>query len=825
MPHPAQILFYTDMLHILKFGGSSVAYPERIKNSVEIIRKRMPGRQIAVVVSALGGVTDELIALMDMARKGDSTWPARFENLHNRHQHTIENLARGEAGKTLWVEVEALLNDLKSLYRGLSETRTLSLATRDEILSFGERLSCRIFAAAMNEAGIPAQAYESQHLVRTNDRFGEADVDYVETRRLVSEKIDLSNGVIPVITGFIGSTADGRITTLGRSGSDFSAGLMGQAMDADLVEIWSDVNGVLTADPNIASTAVTIPRLHYAEIAEMAHFGTKVLHPRTVLPLEEVDIPIGIYNTFQPEHPGTLITREYSQTDGTLKSVSLKKDILLIGIKSRGLDRIQNLLTRAMSALLGADVPVLFNSAASAEFGITFAIDDTRMDDAMAVLQQTFEKEYRTGLIDEPTVLDEVCMVTVIGDRLVHDLGLSGAVLSVLGENQIAPLATAKGVGNRHFSMILDRDHAFTAVRLLNDHFCVHHQRVRLFIAGASGNIGRELMQQITEATGDEYDLSVIGVCDKRTMFWNPAGIEPLLAADLLEKGTLTDWGVISNRLITDFPYRSIFVDCTGAAEVAPYYSKLLKAGIHIATLSKRANTIEQSYFDELMSHTRDKKTHYLFETTAGAGLPVFQTIKDLLRSGDEITRITGVLSGTLTFLFDALLDGEPFGKTIRWAREMGYAEPDPRDDLSGKDAAWKLLGIARALGWRIEMEQMQIEDLIPNALKDVPRAEFFERVSEFDQYWKDFVRDRCQPGHVLRYVGTLQNDTIRLQVKSVPRISTIGAISGIDNQIAIYTRRYNKSPLIVQGPCAGREVTAAGLLADIQKIAIRIVR
>ena len=814
------------MLHILKFGGSSVAYPERIQNSVEIVRGRLKEVNVAVVVSALGGVTDELLAIMDKAYGQDHSWKARFDSLTQRHHQTVDKLTQGEANTLLRSEINLLLGELKSTYETIASSRTLTPKVKDLVVSFGERMSSRIFAAALNAGGIKAKAFESQHFVRTNNRFGDADVDYETTRELVNQAIGPVADTVPVITGFLGSTIENEITTLGRSGSDFTAGLMGQAMDANLVEIWTDVNGVLTADPNIAATAVTIPRLHYAEIAEMAHFGTKVLHPRTVLPLEEVAIPIGIYNSFEPDHPGTLITHEYSQTNGTLKSVSLKKDVVLIGLKSKGLDRIDHLLTRTMRAFLDAEITVLFNSAASAEFGITFALNDWQAEKALSILTKTFEKEYRLGLIDEPRVLDEVNMVTVIGDRLVNDLGLSGAVLSVLGENQIAPLASAKGVGNRHFSMMLPRSQSLTAVRLLNDHFCVHAQRVRLFVAGATGIIGSELLKQLTEAVSEEYDLSVIGVCDKRSMYWNAAGIQPLKANErLLDEGDRTDWGLIVNRLITDYPYRSVFVDCTGAAEVATFYTKLLKAGIHIATLSKRANTTSQSYFDELMHYTEGKRTHYLYETTAGAGLPVFQTLKDLLRSGDTIHKITGVLSGTLTYLFDALLDGEPFGKTIKRAREMGYAEPDPRDDLSGKDAAWKLLGIARSIGMRVELNDINVEDLVPASLRDVPLEEFFARASEFDEDWKQLVRDRCEPGHILRYVGTLEEGKITLEVKSVPRTSPMGALGGIDNQISVYTKRYSRSPLTIQGPGAGKEVTAAGLLADIQKIAIRIVR
>jgi bifunctional aspartokinase / homoserine dehydrogenase 1 len=813
------------MLHVLKFGGSSVSNAERIKNSVEIVRRRLAETKVAVVVSALGGVTDELIAIMDKSCAKDLDWVSRFGNLKIRHFNTIDSLLGGDKNEELKSQFDELFGSLFAIYEGIAVDGYVKAKKRDYVLSFGERLSCRIFAAALESRGIKAKAYESQHFVRTNNRFGDADVDYETTKKLVNKLLNPMNGTVPVITGFIGSTTQNEITTLGRSGSDFTAGLMGEALGAQFVEIWTDVNGVLTADPNITSTAVTIPRLHYSEIAEMAHFGTKVLHPRTVLPLEELNIPIGIYNSFDPFAEGTLITKEYSKTDGTLKSVSLRKDILLVGLKSKGLDRIQNLLPRAMSALLNASITVLYNSAASAEFGITFAIEQSQVSDTIKTMKQTFAAEYAVGLIDEPLILDNVSMVTVIGDRLVNDLGLSGAVLSVLGENKIAPLSATKGVANRHFSMILKNEQAYTAVRLINDHFCVHAQRVRIFLAG-NGTISKALLNLLNDTSSEEYDLSVIGVCNSNVTAWDAAGIKPDYVSETLSGAdTITDWSDIVDKLVNDFAYRTIFVDATGSAEVARFYAKLLKAGIHIATPSKRANTFEQDYFDELMHYTLNKQTHYLFETTAGAGLPIFQTIKDLIRSGDKIEKITGVLSGTMTYLFDELHQGKPFGEIIKKAKELGYSEPDPRDDLSGEDVARKFLSLARASGYRIERDQVEIEDLTPSEFKNTSLDQFINKIHEYDTYWADKISAAEQRNEVLRYTGNFENGRIKVGIESVPVASPLSSLVGTNNQIAIYTKRYKTSPIVIQGPGAGGEVTAAGLLADIQKIAIRIVR
>lgn len=811
-------------LHVLKFGGSSVATPERIRNSVAIVRMRMHEVNVAVVVSALGGVTDELIAIMDKACGNDAQWSARFDHLKKRHADSAQALTSGAATSDLLRDLDELFTEFLGLLHPIRGAGRISAKQRDHVLSFGERLSCRIFAAALREAGVAAKSYESHHFVRTNNRFGDADVDNAITNDLVRKRLGSVNGAVPVITGFIGATAENEITTLGRSGSDYTAGLMGEALGADVVEIWTDVNGVLTADPNIASTAVTIPRLQYAEIAEMAHFGTKVLHPRTVLPLEELNIPILIKNSFEPDHEGTLITHEYSHTNGMLKSVSLKKDIVLFGLKSKGLDRIHSLLPRALHALEDAGVPILFCTAASAEFGISFAIPAHVEQTAREVVYEAFDAEYRKGLIDEPIALDQVSLVTVIGDRLIHDLGLSGAVLSVLGENNIAPLAVAKGVANRHLSLVLKNEQARTAVVLLNDHFCVHAERVRLFVAG-TGTIGAELLHQLADVTNEEYDLSVIGACDGQRMIWNAAGFDPNTVEHLMLEGAVTDWDFIITKLTGDYAYRTIFVDATGNAEVARLYPNLFKAGIHIVTPSKRANTFEQAYFDTLMAYTQGKPTHYLFEATVGAGLPVIQTVKDLIRSGDAIESITGVLSGTMTYLFDQLQQGRAFGDTIRRARQLGYAEPDPRDDLSGEDVARKFITLARASGIRLERSDVMVENLIPAELQAVSAEEFLSGADAFDDIWKDRMDAALARQMTLRYVGKLAEGKIRIGVEAVPLNSPLASLKGTDNLIAFMTRRYNASPMIIQGPGAGKDVTAAGVLADIQKIAIRLVR
>ena len=811
------------MLRVIKFGGSSLYDVNRIRNAVAIVNEQRKDAEVAVVVSALGGVTDELLSLMGKAIHSNNEWQERFRLLRKRHESTLEALH--VSGIEEQVErITLLLDQLEKELADLKNYGELTDRLSDRIVSYGERLSSQVFAAALIASGTESRAYETNTLIRTNNRFGDADVDTVTTLNLIRDALHPVNGMVPVITGFIGSTSDNEITTLGRSGSDYTASLVGDALDAQEVQIWTDVNGVLTADPDIVPTAITIPQLHYSEIAEMSHFGAKVLHPRTVLPLQARNIPIHIKNTLNPQANGTIITQDYQETSGRLRSVSVKKNIMAIALRSRGLDRIHEMSYRTLRALDKHDISVLFHAAASSDYGITVVVHAHQAEMARSALLDEFETEYGTGLIDTPHILDKVSMVTVIGEKLERDLGISGAVLSVLGENGIAPLGMAKGLANRHLSLLLYNQVAEMAVRLLNDHFCIHPHRVRLFVAGM-GAIGGKLLEILGDLDDPKVDLSIIGACNSDKMAWNPLGIATDRVNERVSEGQPTDWSFIVDHLIKEYPYRTIFVDATGNGEVARKYPKLLEYGIHVVTPSKRANSFEQEFFDRLLGFSVNKNTHYLYETTVGAGLPVIQTIKDLMRSGDEIISISGVVSGTMTYIFGKLEEGVPFDEVVRSAKQSGISEPDPRDDLSGEDVARKFIILARTIGSRLEREDLVVEDLIPEHLKSISQEEFFERLHEENDKWKQKVEEARQRDEVLRYTGHLENGQVKVGIASVPKASALGTLSDTNNLISIRTRRYNENPLIIQGPGAGKEVTAAGVLADIQKISRRLLK
>lgn len=805
-------------LHILKFGGTSLFDAKKILRAASIVKERNKLYNVAVVVSALGGITDELIDLAEKAGRNDRSWQSQFDLMKQRHIEIIQTFYNGKSKPAELSQLNNLLDDLGRHLKAAEKAAKITPAQRDMILSYGERASGAIFASALRMAGITARLCESQDIVRTNGNFGEADVDSEATVKLINEALGGVNGHIPVVTGFIGSTSEKQITTLGRSGSDYTAGLLGEALRAERVEIWTDVNGVLTADPDIAPTAVTIPHLHYSEIAEMAHFGTNVLHPRTVLPLELLNIPIYIKNSFFPEYDGTLISNEFPDTNTRLRSVSVRKDIVLAGIRSKGLDRIEKLSPRVLHTLAEANIPILFNASASSDYGISLVINASQKEKAEQAIMQSFQKELALGLLDKPDFHTDVNMVTVIGESLKKDTGLSGAVLSVLGENNIAPLSIARGVANRHLSLLVRRDQTHMAARLINDHFCIHARRLRLFVAG-TGTIGKEFIRQTGKLKDQSIDLSIIGACNSKKTIWNPAGLTEKNFNTLEETGIPTNWEIIAGHLIGEYPYRTVFVDATGSSEAAKFYDRLLEAGIHIATPSKRAITFEQSYFDKLLRFANSNQTQFFFETAVGAGLPVLQTLRDLLASGDKIMKISGVVSGTMTYLFGQLEQGKSFGQAVRNAKELGYSEPDPRDDLSGEDVARKFMILARASGFRVEREDVAVENLTPPELAGSTTESFLKRISDYDEEWKLKVDQASQNGNVLRYVGEMNEGNINIKTQAVPRESPLGSLKGTDNQIIIHTLHYKESPIIVQGPGAGKEVTAAGLLSDVQKI------
>lgn len=796
----------TPQKHIIKFGGSSLKTPALIDQSAEIVIERMQTARPYVVVSAVGGVTDALIDLADNFAGDIEAASKKIENLEIQHQQLFDeliSLAHPQRGN-----LQDLFGELRNTVKDSSFREQNPQVWRDRILSIGERASAIIFAAVLSNKKLPAEPYEAQHFIKTDSTYGRAQVEPELTRRLVREFLDKSE-TIPVITGFIGSDSAEQITTLGRSGSDYSASLIAEALDADHLEIWTDVNGVLTADPKWVPTAEPIEQLSFADIAELSAHGAKVIHPQTIKPIRDKKTTLLVKNTYNPTHPGTLITSGYN-SNGTLKTITLAGPFVKLQIEERYAYELLSKLNEWQEA----------NSASDA---VGFQ-RPSGFEPARFLLRQSFFQKISEPLAkwaaEHDTVLDlkdDLYKVKKFSNDF-QDGALTGRIWNLFQVNDLQPLNADRNSDERFISFLFEKDEALRAARLMNDYLQGDQTVVDLFVAG-TGAVGQTLLEQLKKIEPKGIRFRLLGVCNSRNALWDDHGLHFDSGLDWL-KSEDTDWDELKDKLTQPFRHNLIFVDATGSEEVARLYPELFSNGIHVVTPSKLANTFEQSFFDELQSLLSKHNTSFRYETTVGAGLPVISTLHDLQAGGDQINEISGVVSGTMTYLFNQLENGTAFSTAIVDAREKGYAEPDPRDDLSGEDVARKFLTLARTLGLTIERDELEVESLIPEELQDVDREIFLEKLSDYDSSWKRRIRTAQKRNETLRYTGQLKDGKINIGIKSVPKDSPLGQLKGTDNLIQIYSRLYNETPLIIQGAGAGKEVTAAGVLSDILETA-----
>mgnify|MGYP000161422864 FL=1 len=798
--------------HILKFGGSSLQNSSLIQQSVQIVRERMQKADPIVVVSAIGGVTDTLIELSDHCHKNNHVSYRILNELETQHQRIFDELA--SPGHPKRGDLQDLFVELRMTLENKDSRDTNFNAWKDHILSIGERASALIFAAALTEHNIDSVSYEASHFIKTDSTFGKARVHRDATRKLIQKFLQQSKAV-PVITGFIGSNDQQQITTLGRSGSDYSAGLIADALDADHLEIWTDVDGVLTADPQWVPDAESIEQLSFSDIAELSSHGARVIHPKTIQPIQNKKTTVLVKNSHNPQHPGTLITSDFN-TNGSLKTITITGPFVRLQIDQKhGHDLFLQL--HKWSADNTDSKPIEFTQK-------------TEFEAARFLLEKSFFNEIKeqlsTWAANQSTLFnldDNLYKLKKFSNEFSKDDKLSAQIISLLSENNIRPLHTEQNYDERFISFLLPEDDTRKAAHLINNNISKTNPTVDLFVAG-TGAVGQTLLDHLSELETTGFQFRIIGTCNSRKMLWNTDGIN--LDTELNWNETKqTKWDVLLDKLKKNKHRNLIFVDATGSEEVARLYPKLFANGIHVVTPSKLANTFEQSFFDELKKLTKKHNNSFRYETTVGAGLPVISTINDLQSTGNQISEISGVVSGTMTYLFNQLEQGVPFSKAIIDAREKGYAEPDPRDDLSGEDVARKFLTLARTLGITIEREELQVESLIPEKLKNVDDNIFLEKLSEYDSKWKQHIQKAKNRNETLRYTGKLKDGNITIGIESVPKDSPLGQLKGTDNLIQIYSDFYNHTPLVIQGPGAGKEVTASGVLNDIIKTANRLTQ
>jgi len=815
-----------DKWTVHKFGGSSVADASCFRRVADIVEASRDPRE-AVVLSACRGVTDGLLGLVKLAERPEGDFATALDALHQRHVALAGELVSREAQATYRAEIDRDVLDIAGMLQTVRLIRSAPDSVRDVIAGYGEIWSTRLFAPFLRERGrAPGEVrwIDARQVVVVDwGPLGPA-VQWSESeeklRALVSD--DFVGRLI--ITGFIASTRAGIQTTLGRNGSDFSGSIFGALLHACEIHIWTDVDGVLSADPRLVPDAQVIDQLSYNEAMELAYFGAKVIHPQTMEPAVARDIPIYIRNTFAPAKRGTLICAKPTSAL-KVKGITTIDPVALVNLEGAGMIGVPGTAHRLFGALRDAGISVILISQGSSEHSICFAIPEAQSVRAEEVVRRAFDTELRDGQIQSVDVGLGLSILAVVGDGMAGAHGIAAQVFASLGRAAVNVRAIAQGASERNISVVVDGKSAAKALRAVHAGFYLSPNTLSIGLIGP-GTVGRVLLEQIAGQVDRlrslNVDLRVRAIATSKRMLLEATEIDLLQwPAALAARGVPLDLEKFAQHVQSDYIPHTVIIDCTASAAVADHYRDWLAGGIHVVTPNKKANSGPLPYYRAIQDAARAAGSHYLYEATVGAGLPVIQTLQDLRETGDEITSIEGIFSGTLAYLFNVFDGSEPFSSIVRTAKQKGYTEPDPRDDLSGVDVARKLIILAREMGLVLELADVKIEGLVPDAVQNCGIEEFMDRLPEFDAAMTAALASARGAGQVLRYVGRI--DALGKATVGLTRLDARHAFANIaltDNVVRFATRRYCDNPLIVQGPGAGPEVTAGGVFSDLLRLA-----
>jgi aspartokinase/homoserine dehydrogenase 1 len=812
-------------MRVLKFGGSSLATPAGVRAAGAIVldaRKRGP---VVVVVSAFRGVTDRLLACAHQAERGDPEYARAFDAVARRHRLAADALAGRRKARTR-AEVDALAAELRSTLQGIFLLRHCPLRALDMAASFGERLSALLVAAYL-ERFHPAAFVDARAFLTTDDTFTHANVNFAKTNRaaraLFGRLARRRGRPIPVVTGFIGATPDGQTTTIGRNGSDYSASIVAAALGASTLEIWTDVDGVLSADPKLVRSAFVVPEMTYEEAMELSYFGARVIHSATIAPAVARRIPILIRNTFNPAAPGTLVSHKRRVDDRLARGMTSVGGLSLLTLRGPGMVGVPGIAERLFRALAQAAVNVILISQASSEHTICFAVRGADAPRAVGAIEREFRHEMREQamLVDHRP---DQAILAVVGEGMKGRPGVAGELFDSLGRNNVNVNAIAQGASERNISCVIDAASQRRALNAVHQAFFEPRKRLALAVIGV-GNIGgallRQLHQQRQYLLAAGFDVRVVALADSRRFVVARDGIDlarwrDALSASKARMSAAAFAAAVAGLELTN----AALVDCTADQAVVDAYPAFIDANLHIVTPNKKANALPWRRYVALTEQMRRRQKHFLYEANVGAGLPVMSTLRDLIASGDRILKIEGILSGTLSYLFNTFDGTRPFSELVREAHRTALTEPDPRDDLSGQDVARKLLILARQIGSKLDLGDVRVESLVPRSLaRGTFSPRFFSHLARYDHRFAARVARAASRGAVLRYVGTFENGRARAGLREFPESHPMAAAKGSDNVIAFTTARYRRTPLVVQGPGAGADVTAMGVFSDILKL------
>ena len=810
-------------MKVMKFGGTSVGSVNSILNLKSIVESAADKENVIVVVSALGGITDKLIKTSQLAVNGDPAFNEEFRQIVARHHELIEGIIPDKEKRiALLQDVDKLLNELDNIYQGLALINNITPKSEATIVSYGERISSRIVTALIDGA----VRYNSRQFIKTEVKHSKHILASEETDRLIHNLFDGSNERIIVVPGFIAQDKESEeITNLGRGGSDYTAAILAATLNAECLEIWTDVDGFMTADPRVINNAYTIRHLSYVEATELCNFGAKVVYPPTIYPVFKANIPIKITNTFNPEGEGTVIDAQSEDEGRLIKGISSINDTDLLTVQGLGMVGVVGVNHRIFRALANADISVFLVAQASSENSTSLGLRHADSAKACEVLNKEFEKEISMGLMENVRATGDLSTVAIVGENMRHNAGIIGKLFQTLGRNGINVIACAQGGQETNISFVIESGLLRKTLNVIHDSFFLSEYKVlNLFICGI-GTVGSSLIEQIAsqqEKLKKEHSLklNIVGIANSRHAIFDREGLDLNNYRAALMESKESNIMNLRDEIISMNIFNSVFVDCTANGEVASIYGDLLSRNVSVVAANKIAASGDYATYCNLKQIARQRNIKYLFETNVGAGLPIINTINDLINSGDKILKIEAVLSGTLNFIFNVLSSDIPLSEAVRLAQEKGYSEPDPRIDLCGKDVIRKLVILAREAGHAIEQNDVEANLFIPQELFEGTLENFWAKLPQLDEQFEKERRELVAEKKHWRFIAKYENGKGSVSLCKVNERHPFYHLEGSNNIILLTTERYKEYPMLIQGYGAGAGVTAAGVFADIMRIA-----
>ena len=818
-------------MKVLKFGGSSVGSVESISKLLQIIEKEQCGSGMPVVVlSAMSGVTNLLSEMANKAEKGIA-FTDDLKNLEERHFHMIKELLAVSKQNPVFTKLRILFNELEDILHGVMILGELTPRTRDLILSYGERCSAFMISKIAGQKHDDDLFVSAADLIKTDSNYGQARVNMELSELLIRDFYQKNSDKVIFITGFIASNEDGRITTLGRGGSDYTAAIIASALNAEEIEIWTDVNGMMTADPRMVKKAFSLPELSYTEAMELSFFGAKVIYPPTMIPAFLKKIPIVIRNTFEPEFPGTVIRQNCENSNLAIKGISSINDISIINIEGSGMVGKAGFSGRLFSLLAREQINIILITQSSSEHSITFAIHPADAEKAHQLIVQEFELELLAKKMEAPVFEQNLSVLAIVGENMKQTPGISGKLFHALGRNGINVRAIAQGSSEYNISVVIDRADLNKGLNAVHDAFFVNlNKTLHLFCVG-TGNIGATLFRQLLAhqeflQKHNGLQIKVVGISNSRKMIFDEEGIDFENWEELLQNcGEKADLSSFVQKMKEMNLPNCVFADNTASIQPIAFYHEIFSSNISIVTCNKIGNSGSLDQYKLFRDTARLHGVDFFYETNVGAGLPIVKTLKDLMLSGDRILSIEAILSGTISYIFNNYKGDISFHDVVKQAQEKGYTEPDPRDDLRGTDFMRKMLILARDAGYELEAEDVIIENMLPQPCLDAQSVDdFYLALKEEHAFFEDMKNKSEMDKKVLRYIGKLEHGQVKISLQMVDDAHPFYALSGSDNIISFSTERYSERPMVVKGPGAGAEVTAAGVFADIVNVGAKII-